>query len=178
MKPSPAFSPSAGLMQFAQAFAGKLVLDAPCGNGRNAIALARMDCTIVGSDHDQQRLDVAASAAKQAGIASPRIALVRCDLSERGWCFRNEGFDGIVCVHFDFRPILGQLLTTVRPSGYLYIETFGGQGRNYLDLPPEGFVKEMLSGDFEIKSYNERRVGPAGVDAVAVQTFCRRRHRP
>ena len=172
MKPSPASSPSTGLMQFAEILAGKLILDAPCGYGRNTIALAKYECNLVGADRDRHRLTATAAAAKQTGIDSARLKLIHCDLSESGWCFGSESFDAIVCVHFDFRPILMQLLGAVRPGGYLYIESFGGQGRNYLDLPPPGFLREVVSGTFTIKSYHERKVGPPGTHAVAVRTFC------
>jgi len=175
MKPSPASSPSVGLMRFSEMLAGTLVLDAPCGYGRNSIALALCGCKVIAADHDRRRLDSMMAAAKQVGINRAEIEPVRCDLSERGWCFGNGAFDGVICVHFDFRTILSRLLTAVRSRGYVYIETFGGQGRNYLDLPPAGFLKQNLSGTFDINWYGERKVGPSGIDAVAVQTFCRRR---
>jgi SAM-dependent methyltransferase len=174
MKPSPASAPSAGLMQFADLLVGKLVLDAPCGSGRNTVALGRYGCKLIAADRDQRRLDAMAADVTREGLNFRQVKMMRCDLSERGWCFANEAFDAVVCVHFDFRPIFSQLLAAVRRGGYLYIETFGGQGRNYLELPSAGYVKEHLVDTFEIRSYSERKVGPQTVDAVTVRTFCRR----
>jgi hypothetical protein len=59
----------------------------------------------------------------------------------------------------------------VRLGGYVYLESFGGQGRNYLELPPAGYVKHRLAETFEISSYIERRVGPPTIDAVTVRTL-------
>ena len=172
MKASPTSSPSTGLMQFAKILSGKLVLDAPCGFGRNTIALAQYGCRLLAADQDQRRLDLTSAAAKETNLGG--INLVRCDLTERGWCFGTEVFDAVICVHFDFRPILGRLLGALRRGGYAYLETFGGYGCNYLELPAAGYLKERLANSFEISTYIERKVRSQTIDAVTVRTFFRK----
>jgi predicted RNA methylase len=141
MKPLPASDASAGLMKFVDALAGKFVLDAPCGFGRNTIALTQNRCTVVAADRDIARLGATRTTASQAGIASSSIETICCDLSEQSWSSRG----------------------------------FGGQGRNYLDLPAAGYLRRHLDSGFETIAYIERRVGPMAIDAVTVSTFCRRR---
>jgi hypothetical protein len=65
----------------------------------------------------------------------------------------------------------------LKPDGYLYVETFGGHGKNYLQLPGAGKVKAVLQESYEIISYVERRVGPAQADAVSVRLLARKRGR-
>jgi hypothetical protein len=54
-------------------------------------------------------------------------------------------------------------------SGHLYIETFGGHGGNYLDLPKAGQLRDLLSRHFRLAFYRERAVGPPGCGAMSVK---------
>ena len=85
------------------------ILDAGCGYGRNAVALACHGISVVCVDQWKERLD------------------------------------------------------------------FGGHGKNYLDLPKAGQLQGLLSKDFHLPFYRERKVGPADYDAVAVKLFAQKR---
>src|SRR5262249_14824165 len=91
------------------------------------------------------------------------------------WPFRENCFAGIVCVHFLNVALFGAFRSSLVAGGYLYIETFGGHGGNYLDLPRAGQLHKLLQADFDLRSYRERKVGPAGYDAVTVKLFAQKR---
>jgi hypothetical protein len=91
-------------------------------------------------------------------MAIPRQLLCRDNLRS----FSNVGLFGV------FR-------SSLVAGGYLYIETFGGHGKNYLDLPKAGQLQGLLSKDFHLPFYRERKVGPADYDAVAVKLFAQKR---
>ena len=44
------------------------------------------------------------------------------------------------------------------------VETFGGQGENYLDLPKAGELRDQISSQFTVLRYRERHVGPRILD--------------
>ena len=71
--------------------------------------------------------------------------------------------------------LIPSFISSLREGGYLYIETFGGQGQNFRELPKAGQLRELLSKHVELKYYKERKVGPAEVDSVAVTLFAQRR---
>lgn len=45
----------------------------------------------------------------------------------------------------------------------------GAHGRNYLDLPKAGQLHDLISRDFHVAVYREKKVGPVGYDAVTVK---------
>jgi hypothetical protein len=55
-------------------------------------------------------------------------------------------------------------------GGYLFVETFGGHGENYLELPKADEVRQALKG-YRLLFYNERSVGPTFQNAVVVKTL-------
>ena len=57
----------------------------------------------------------------------------------------------------------------LRSGGYLLIETVGGYGGNYLELPKASELRRVLRRAFDITVYSERKVAPRGTDAVSVQ---------
>jgi hypothetical protein len=71
--------------------------------------------------------------------------------------------------------LISMFIWSLREGGYLYVETFGGQGQNLRELPKAGQLRELLSEHVEFKYYKERKVGPAQVDSVAVTLFAQRR---
>lgn len=158
------------------------VLDAGCGNGRNAIALAARGMPVVCADLDWKRLEVLArfGPAHTASLSTPRcdagqLYTVCARLAPSHWPFGETCFAGIVCVHFLDVGLFDAFRSSLVEGGYLYIETFGGHGGNYLALPKAGLLRNLLSLDFEVLFYRERKVGPAGYDAVAVKLFARKR---
>jgi hypothetical protein len=91
-----------------------------------------------------------------------------------GWPFSGDQFSSIICAHF-LNELIASFWSSLVAGGHLYIETFGGQGRNYLDLPQAGQLRDQLSPQFDLPFYQERKVGPAGNGAVAVRLLARKR---
>jgi SAM-dependent methyltransferase len=146
------------------------VLDAPCGFGRNAIALAARGLSVVSADKDCGRLDSLKRSVAEL-ISSkqsyPRIFPVCVDLSNNSWPFVESSFSAVVCVHYPAQEIIKNLKSSVREGGYIYIETFGGQGGNYLQLPKAGELRAALTG-YDLHFYKERSVGPTTSNSVVV----------
>jgi len=82
------------------------------------------------------------------------------------WPFARNLFSAIVCVHVAAQELLDLFRDALVKDGVLYIETFGNQGRNYLDLPKAGQLQNSLAGHFRTLIYRERKAGPIGYDAV------------
>jgi SAM-dependent methyltransferase len=180
-------SPSKTLLKFAVEIVslGKgPVLDAPCGCGRNAVALAARGCTVVAVDNDQKRLAIL-ERTKRAYIAesaSPnvptgKIFTVCADLNAKTWPFAPSSFSAVVCIHFAMASLIASFISSLQVGGYIYVETFGGHGENFRVLPKAGQLRNLLSGDVEFKYYKERKVGSAEFDSVSVTLFAQKRER-
>jgi SAM-dependent methyltransferase len=179
-------APSKTLIKFVEEMgrAPKLpVLDAGCGFGRNALALAARGASIICVDRRLDRLEVLASIGSkylsnqtQFNGAIGKLLPVLADLGPLNWPFSEKCFSGVVCVHFVDIGLLEVFRASLISRGFFYFETFGGQGGNYLDLPRAGQVHDLLSTNFDLSFYRERKVGPAGCDAVAVKLLAYKRH--
>ena len=184
-KAHPSISPSKTLVGFADQITslhGGMVVDAPCGYGRNAIAMAMRGCTVLAIDNDRKRL-AALDQVKDAyvgqdapnSIATGKIVSVCADLTPDGWPLGSSSVSAIICVHFAMIDLIPTFLSSLQEGGYLYIETFGGQGQNFRDLPKAKQLRELLSPQVEFRYYKERKVGPSEVDRVVVMLFAQRR---
>jgi SAM-dependent methyltransferase len=169
-------SPSKTLISIAGELTGLSqypALDAGCGFGRNAFALASRGLSVVCVDHNRSRLSslmhFAAMDLKKLEYQSGRLYPVLADLKRSQWPFSQNCFGAIICVHFLETDLFGAFRDSLVPRGYLYIETFGGHGRNYLDLPKAGEIRDLLSRHFHFAFYRERAVGPPGSRAVSVK---------
>lgn len=179
------FPPSKTLMSFANElsqFQKWPVLDAGCGDGRNAVALALRGKSVVCVDRDIDRLRVLSTTAPGyfASIKPPMSAVgqlypICADLDQLNWPFSMGKFSAITCVHFLKIELLDLFWSALVVGGYLFIETFGGHGQNYLDLPKAGELHDLLSRQFDISFYRERKVGPIGYDAVSVKLLAQKR---
>lgn len=148
--------------------AGPTVLDAPCGYGRNSLFLAQRGCNVIAVDIDHERIRFIASRISSEPRLRQNIHLAVCDLNAPSLPFDDTRFDALLIVHFipkEWSSYLGML----RTGGHLLFETMGGQGRNFLELPCEGQMRELLRRNFRISYYRERPVGPPGAGAVAVK---------
>ncbi len=146
--------------------AGDLVLDVGCGFGRNALYLANRGATVVGLDRDTAALRFISDQAPRM-ITSGALSLRQVDLELDEWRFAPNSVSAVVCV--DFPPVfrvLRSLVASLRPGGYLLLQTIGGHGGNYLELPTPGAIRSVLIGDFEFGCFTERRVGPGGSAAA------------
>jgi SAM-dependent methyltransferase len=149
------------------------VLDAGCGFGRNAIAFASRGLSVVCVDHSRDRLkSLVRSESKNCfdpKHKEGRLYPVLAELKESQWPFSQNCFGAIICVHFLDINLFDVFHASLVPNGHLYIETFGGHGGNYLDLPKAGQLHDLLSRNFNLLFYREKMVGPLGFGAVSVK---------
>jgi SAM-dependent methyltransferase len=81
-------SPSSTLLRFAQKFSRVPVLDAGCGFGRNALALAQREFTVVCAERDKSRIEELMSFAKINKLALKGGLLpIRVELAPSAWPF-------------------------------------------------------------------------------------------
>jgi SAM-dependent methyltransferase len=176
--------PSSTLLKFAHEFAvlkSSPVLDAGCGFGRNALALSLRGLDVVCADGDLARLSTLTSLAgpffsthKLPEQDVGRLLPVCVNLDGSAWPFRKSTFSAIVCVHFHHLDLLDAFRFSLIRGGLLYIETFGGQGQNYLDLPRKGELRDSLGKNYELRFYTEKAVGPPSSSAASVKLLARK----
>ena len=111
----------------------------------------------------------------QPGCSAGNLYPALVDLNPSKWPFREDSFAGIICVHFINIDLFELFCSSLISGGFLYLETFGGHGRNFLDLPRAGQLRELLSKNFQMQFYRENKVGPIASDAVTVRLFGRKR---
>jgi SAM-dependent methyltransferase len=161
--------PSRLLVQCAHAFMKEFpILDAGCGVGRNALALAHSGFNVVCADRDQHRLGKLIESARPNERCG-KLLPVCANLGAATWPFGSGCFSAVVCVHYLDLAVLPAIHASLVPDGCLYIETVGGQGQNYLELPSAGQVRELLLPRFQLKFYEERPVGPLKYGRRAVK---------
>jgi SAM-dependent methyltransferase len=158
------------------------VLDAGCGVGRNAAALALNGMSVVCVDRDIDRLRDLSAVVPQyiVGIKPTPPAIgtlypICANLDPSSWPFLPCQFSAITCVHFFKIELLDSFWSSLVTGGCLFVETFGGHGQNYLDLPKRGQVLNLLSERFDIAFYRERKVGPIDHDAVSVKLLAKKK---
>ena len=176
-------APSRTLLKFASEIAGfgqAPALDVACGLGRNAILLAAHGRDVVCLDRDLSRLrtlqEVSAPVLGVVAVPGrPGSVVPVCAMVNSGsWPFRAASFGSVISVHFVDAALFADFATSLIVGGYLYIETFGGQGDNYLDLPFPGQIRAALSSSFTLQFYREKRL-PRHPDAVTVRALARKR---
>jgi SAM-dependent methyltransferase len=150
------------------------ILDAPCGFGRNALALASLGYDVIAVDNDLARLKSINASAASRSSGSGKIIALGADLDAHRLPFRKSSFSAIICIHYPVQKIIVDLCAALKAGGWLYVETFGGQGQNYLELPKLGEIPKALQG-FELITCSERPVGPPSHEAVVVHLLARKR---
>jgi SAM-dependent methyltransferase len=148
------------------------ILDAPCGFGRNAFALADHGYGVIAVDNDVARLTTLKQSASSR--AKGRVVVICGDLVRDRLPFGESSFSAIICVHYPVQRIISDLKAALKRGGHLYIETFQGHGKNYLELPKAGEILNALQ-NWEMLIYNERSVGPPGEQAVRVEVLARKK---
>ena len=178
---SPLASPSQTLMSFADELVKlrhRPAIDVGCGFGRNAVALASRGISVVCVDKDLSCLRTLAERAsehiarsmQQSSGTAGQIYPVCCDVCV-AWPFPGSYFSTFVFIHFFRLHLVDAVASSLVPGGFLYIETFGNHGGNYLDLPKAGQIHDLLASRFHMPFYKERKAGPCGYDAVSVKVF-------
>ena len=162
-------TPSRGLIRFAEEIvrnANAPILDVACGYGRNAAYLASLGGQVVCLDIDMAALEHVASLPEASRLIARHL-----DLLADPWPFADGSVGAIVNVHYFEPMLLDRFASALRRGGYLYLETIDGYGENYLDLPPQRFIRDRLRDQFHFTWYEERRVGPPHGDASSVRLF-------
>src|SRR5207245_1342422 len=93
----------------------------------------------------------------------------KIDLERESWPYDLNSIGAIIGVHYLLPALLNCFASSLKVGGYLFLETIGGQGGNYLALPKPGFVKAVLADAFELRYFKEKRVGPANNSAAATK---------
>jgi len=106
--------------------------------------------------------------------ARGRLSPVWIDLSKEQWPFRPNAFAAIINIHFVMPELFKYFQYSLMRGGYLFCETFGGQGGNYLQLPKPGEWKASLESWLDIDRYEEKLVGPSSQSSVTVKVSGRK----
>lgn len=152
-------SPSPWVARFAPLIpASSEILDVACGGGRHSRYLLARGHSVVAVDVDVSGL---------ADIAHrPDVECIAADLESGGpWPLAGRRFAGVVVTNYLWRPILGNIFSTVADGGVLIYETFaeGNEAygkparRDYL-LRPGELLMAMPEG-FQIVAYEHGFVG-------------------
>jgi SAM-dependent methyltransferase len=95
---------------------GAEALDVACGRGRHSRWLASLGCRVTAVDRDGEAL---------MGLRGlPGIDVLEFDLEQGNWPFSPAAFDVIVVSRYLHRPLMPELLSTLREDGVLIYETF------------------------------------------------------
>jgi SAM-dependent methyltransferase len=111
-----------------RAVGAKRVLDAACGTGQHALALARSGHSMVGADLSPRMIERARANAQTQGVAAEFVAAGFGELRARV----GGGFDAVLCLgnslpHLlsaaDLAAALADFATCLRPGGLLLIQS-------------------------------------------------------
>jgi len=115
-----------GLWDLLELAPGRRVLDAPCGWGRLALALAQRGAVVLGVDQSRPLLDAAERA--RGDVPAERLRYVQADLrtplGETGFDVALNVFSSLgYGTETDDVAILKTLAAAVRPGGLVFVET-------------------------------------------------------
>ena len=99
--------------------AGRRALDVACGDGRNAVYLARLGFAVDACDVSDVAIDGLRAAAREAGLA---INATRMDLEREP--LPTDRYDVVVQINYLQRALSGSLVATLAFGGILVAETF------------------------------------------------------
>jgi hypothetical protein len=92
-----------------------------------------------------------------------------------GYCdARSTSEMGHTLVHYLDPLLFPWVHQSLVPDGFLYVETVGGQGGNYLELPEKGKLQSMLLPHFRLEAYQGRPVGAPGYNRCAVTLLAKK----
>lgn len=148
-------------------------MDAPCGFGRNALPLVANGFNVVAVDKDLVRLNLLQKSIPEQTNPIGKVFPLCADLTSGRLPFGPRSFSAILCIHYPVQNILADFDELLIVGGHLFIETFGGQGQNYLDLPEADEIRQALKG-YNMIFYNERSVGPISHNSVVVKALAQK----
>jgi SAM-dependent methyltransferase len=155
----------------------KPIIDVACGRGRNALFFAKFGCAVICIDRDLAHLkSYETERRKNLPANQKQLKLYQLDLEREPWPFSEGSIGGIINVHFFLPSLFPGFENSLSPGGYLLFESVPGCGRNYLELPPAGYVRSLLTNGFELEVYRERKVGPVTSDTVTCQVVAKRKN--
>jgi SAM-dependent methyltransferase len=156
--------------------AGRAILDAPCGAGRNSAWLSYLGGRVIGLDIDLRGITKRRreTPIPPFGRAFRRLKLLEMDLINDPWPYPPRSLGGVINIHFLHMPLLAMFSKSMLAGGFLVLETVEARGGNYHQLPKSGCIREILGNTFSFLIYKEQSAGPAGVDAVTVKLVARK----
>jgi SAM-dependent methyltransferase len=172
----PPSAPSKTLIRFLDRIAssyGAPILDAPCGFGRNALPLADKGFNVIAVDKNLIRLNSLQKSISENTHAVGKVFPICADLAKGRLPFGPRSFSAILCIHYPLQNILADFDEQLTDGGHLLIETFGGHGGNYLELPKVDEVRQALKG-YKFLFYKERSVGPSSHGSVVVKALAQK----
>lgn len=168
-------APAAWLTEHAALLgSGGQALDVACGDGRNALALARLGHEVDAVDVSDVTIDalVAAAPLRAPGV-HPRVVDLERESPARA------AYDVVVNFNYLQRDLFGALEAALRPGGWLLFETFGPAHVEELgrDINPAYVLRpnELLHAfpGLRVRHYregvSEGRGGPRGVASLVAQ---------
>jgi SAM-dependent methyltransferase len=172
-------SPSRFLKQYAGRITSEsttdgCILDIPCGMGRNALYLAERGAEVHCIDIDADQLYKLQGFATGLSL-SHRLTFQQIDLLTDAASIECKAVTCIVNIDWPQPELLGLFDKLLKPGGFLIVETFEDRGENWRSLPRAGWYKKKLKTKFSFEHYDERKAGPANVDAVTLKMFAIKR---
>lgn len=148
---------------------GKTVLDAGCGNGRDALLLSAKGCHVTAIDYSDEQLVIARNRKTGVHVEFYKMNLLHLD-------FPAETFDGIWCCtvlpHFkydDIRTILTSFRHILKKEGVLFLTLKKGKGETYVEETEFEGVKRFTA------FYDEADVGnlasQTGLEIIEMYTY-------
>lgn len=132
---------------------GGTVLDLACGCGRHSRYLARLGLQVTAVDRDPEAIAMLQG--------TPNVTATIADLEGGPWPYADRRFDGIVVIHYLWRPLLPRLLDALDPGGVLLYETFAtgnekfGRPSNPDFLLRPGELLEVVRGRLAVIAFED-----------------------
>lgn len=147
------------------------IADVACGTGRNAMMFADAGCTVYCLDNDVGAIARVSTLHSKCGQIVPMLI----DLTTDEWPFGTAELGAVLCVHYFSLRLLKNLIASLKPHGYLLIETIDNRGGNYLELPKQGVMRRHLTPTCELKIFKEKKAGPPDWDACTARVLARKK---
>jgi SAM-dependent methyltransferase len=132
---------------------GLPILDVGCGYGRNSLYLAELGYQVLAADYYEKVF------ADKWYEKKSNIKPITIDATQH-FPFQNGTFGAVVVIHFYSEGLFQRLSDLVAPNGYIFYESIGGNGQNWIQLDFIGQVKKSLSENFTFRTYQEKAIGP------------------